>query len=176
VAGGSRTADGPVQGEQRAGHDEGAAVLVRDAAALAGSARGAVTADGLVAQERAVVDAGGRGHGHGRGGYPGNEVCDPAALGDLWSAAGAGGPTHRPVVHQRAVTDGEDRVAEESDVRDGPARRDGTGEAAAEAPDGPIVQAHAVADGKRAVVVHDGAAEGAAGEGSAGAGRAADDL
>src|SRR5205823_2303604 len=107
VAGGPRAADGPVQGEQRIGHSEDAAVLVRDAAALAGPARGAVAADGLVAQEGAVVDAGGRFHVHGRGGYPGDGVRDAAALGDLRGAAGAGGATHRPVVDQSAVTDGE---------------------------------------------------------------------
>ena len=46
----ARAADGPVQGDQRVGHGEDAAVHVRDAAALAGPARGAGTADGLVAE------------------------------------------------------------------------------------------------------------------------------
>ena len=57
VAAVARAADGPVQGDQRVGHGEDAAVLVRDAAALAGPAGGAGTADGLVAEKRAVADA-----------------------------------------------------------------------------------------------------------------------
>ena len=134
VAAVARAADGPVQGDQRVGHGEDAAVLVRDAAALAGPARGAGTADGLVAEERAVVDGGGGGHGHGQGGGPGDEVRDRAAPADLRRGAGAGGPADGPVVRQRAVADGEDCVAEEGDVRDGAARAEAAGEAAAAPP------------------------------------------
>ena len=84
-------------------------------------------------------------------------------------------PTAR-LFDERAVADGEDRVAEASDVRDGaaepapkPAR-----DAAVEPADGLVVAEHTVADGEGAGGIHDGAAE--AGAAGAGAGRPADGL
>ena len=99
-----------------------------------------------------------------------------AAPADLRAGADAGGPANGLVVRQRAVADGEDCVAEESDVGDGAAGAEAAGEAAARAADGLIVVEQAVADGEGAGIIHDGPAEAGAGEGGAGAGRAADGL
>src|SRR5262249_48539317 len=71
--------NGQVADQPLRGNGEDPAVLVRDAATLAGPAvatRGGA-ADGLVAEKRAVGDGGGCGYGHGKGGDPGNEVRDP---------------------------------------------------------------------------------------------------
>ena len=152
-------ADRLVQGDQRVGNGEDAPVFVRDGAALAGRARGAGSADGPVAEERAAGDGRGGSHGHGQGGGPGDEVGDRAAPADLRAGADAGGPADGLVVRQRAVADGEDCVAEEGDVRDGAAGTEAAGEAAARAADGLIVAELAVADGEGAGIVHDGAAE-----------------
>src|SRR5262245_51643415 len=108
--GAAGAADGPVQGNQRVGHGEHAAVLVLDTATQAIPARGASTADGLVAENRAVVDVRDRRHGHGRDESPEDVVGDRAAPAVLRNGAGAGGPTDSPVVRQCAMTDGEVRV------------------------------------------------------------------
>jgi hypothetical protein len=78
------------------------------------------------------------------------------------------------------MADGEDRVANASDVCDGAARaeaaRAGGSAAAAEAADGLVVVEHTVADGEGATGIHDGPAEAGAGEAGADAGRTADGL
>ena len=58
----------------------------------------------------------------GRGDSPEDVVRDRAAPAGLPMRAGAGGPADGPVVEERAMADGEDRVAKASDVRDGAAR------------------------------------------------------
>ena len=81
------------------------------------------------------------------------------------NGAGAGGPTDGPVVRQRAMADGEDRVAKASDVRDGAAdaRAEAARDAVVEPADGLIVVEHTVADGEGASGILDGAADAGAG-------------
>ena len=119
---------------------------------------------------------GGRGHGHGKGDSPENVVRDRAAPAVLPNGAGAGSPADGPVVRERAMTDGEDRVAKASDVPDGAARAraEAARDAVVEPADGLIVAEHTVADGEGASSIRDGAAD--AGAAGADAGRTADGL
>src|SRR5262245_57716442 len=66
------------------------------------------------------------------------------------------------------MTDREGRVTKEGDVRDGPARAEAPRETTAGTADGLIVAEHTVADGERAGVIHDGAAEAGTSERGAG--------
>ncbi len=83
VAALARAADRLVQGDQRVGNVEYAAVFVRDGTALTGRARGAGPADGPVTEKRAAGDISSGSHGHGEGGGSGDEVGDRPAPADL---------------------------------------------------------------------------------------------
>src|SRR5262245_19072508 len=166
-------ADGPVQGDQRVRHREDAAVLVVDAAAEAVAARGPGAADGLVAENRAVVDVRDRGHCHGRDDSPENVVRDRAAPAVLRDGACTGGTTDGPVVRQCAMTDDEDRATRARDIRDGAANAsaEAAWDAVLEPADGLVVVKQTVADGECARRIIDGAAHACAA--GADAGRAA---
>src|SRR5262249_59557684 len=103
-------------------------------------------------------------------------VGGPAGPAGLGSGACGSCPADRPVARQCAVADGEGRVAEEGDIREGPADARAAGRGTAEAADGPVVAEQTVTDGHGAVAIHDGTADTRAGERGTGAGRTADGL